>query len=191
MTKNGWLPSLLFANSSYGVIRNFLLISSGIWGQREKAETETQGTKRRDQSKCVRSVNTCSPALEARFCLFSSSIKIVSVFLCSCKYRLCLAEDTERGKGRLREELKSEGKIPLMIHFCAWNLTFKVQTSFKGIWLKLGEFSKGFLHTEMDNGAAQHLQGPKLGGCLILYNSFLRLFCRSYWVPISHLNMPL
>lgn len=50
-----------------------------------------------------------------------------------CKYSLCLTEDAERGKGRLTEELKSDGKIPLMIHFCAWNLKFKVQTSFKGI----------------------------------------------------------
>ena len=50
-----------------------------------------------------------------------------------CKYSPCLTENAERGKGRLREELKSEGKIPLMIHFCAWNLKFKVQTSFKGI----------------------------------------------------------
>lgn len=50
-----------------------------------------------------------------------------------CKYSLCHTEDAGRGKGRFREELKSEGKIPLMIHFCAWNLKFKVQTSFVGI----------------------------------------------------------
>jgi len=71
---------------------------------------------------------------------------------------LCLTEDAGKGKGRLREELKSEGKILLIIHFCAWNLKFKVQTSFKGIWLKLGEFPKGLLHTEMDKSASQHLQ---------------------------------
>lgn len=75
-----------------------------------------------------------------------------------------------------------------MIHFCAWNLKSEVQMSFKGLWLKLDVFLKGFLHTEMSKGATQHLQKDQTRmGCLILYNSLFSFFCRSYSVPIPHL----
>lgn len=49
------------------------------------------------------------------------------------EYSLCLTEDAKRGKGSLSKELKTEGKIPLRIHFYAWNLKVKVRASFQGV----------------------------------------------------------